>query len=56
MSASARKEWANTMPNVAKSWAASLEKKGIPARAVLTYYMDKMRANKQPILRHWDKE
>lgn len=56
MSAAARKEWADTMPNVAKSWAASLEKKGLPGRAVLSYYMDKMRANNQPILRQWDKE
>lgn len=56
MSQAARREWAYNMPNVAKSWAASLEKKGLPARAILTYYMDKMRANNQPILRQWDKE
>ena len=56
MSPAARQEWANNMPNVAKSWAASLEKKGLPARAILNYYMDKMRANNQPILRQWDKE
>ncbi len=56
MSQAARKEWANKMPNVAKDWAASLEKKGIPGRAVLKSYMDAMRAANQPILRHWDKE
>ncbi len=56
MSQAARKEGANKMPNVAKDWAASLEKKGIPGRAVLKSYMDAMRAANQPILRHWDKE
>ena len=56
MSDTERKKWASTMPNVAKEWATTLEKKGIPAKAILTAYMDKMRANKQPILRQWDKE
>ena len=56
MPQSERVRWAKTMPNVAKDWAASLEKKGIPGRAVLTSYMDTMRAANQPILRHWDKE
>ena len=56
MSDADRKKWATTMPNVAKDWAATLEKKGIPAKAILSAYMDTMRANKQPILRQWDKE
>ena len=51
-----RMHWAKTMPNVAKDWTANLEKKGIPAKAVLKAYMDKMRAANQPILRQWDKE
>jgi C4-dicarboxylate-binding protein DctP len=51
-----RMHWAKTMPNVAKDWTAELEKRGIPGRAVLKAYMDKMRAANQPILRHWDKE
>lgn len=51
-----RKKWAMSMPNVAKGWADALEKKGIPARQMLTVYMDKMRAAHQPILRQWDKE
>ncbi len=51
-----RKHWAMTMPNVAKDWAADLEKRGLPARQILTAYMDKMRAAHQPILRQWDKE
>lgn len=56
MSQADRKAWAMSMPNVAKGWVASLEKKGIPAREILVAYMDKMRAAKQPIIRQWDKE
>jgi TRAP-type C4-dicarboxylate transport system substrate-binding protein len=56
MSEAGRLDWANRMPNVAKDWAASLEKKGIDGNAVLKAYMDTMRASNQPILRHWDKE
>ncbi len=56
MSQAERQKWAKTMPNVAKDWAASWEKKGVPANAVLKAHMDVMRAAKQPILRHWDKE
>lgn len=56
MSAADRAEWANTMPNVAKDWAASLEKKGLPGKALLASYMDTMRAAGQPIVRQWDKE
>ena len=56
MSAAERLDWAKKMPNIAKDWAASLEKKGIPGNAILTSYMDAMRAANQPILRQWDKE
>jgi C4-dicarboxylate-binding protein DctP len=56
MSAAERLNWARTMPNVAKGWAASLEKKGIPGREILAGYMDIMRKAGQPILRQWDKE
>ncbi|MDA1327204.1 MAG: TRAP transporter substrate-binding protein DctP, partial [Proteobacteria bacterium] len=56
MTQAQRVNWANSMPNVAKDWTSNLEKKGIPAKAVLRAYMDKMRAANQPILRQWDKE
>jgi len=56
MSTADRKSWASAMPNVAKDWAASLEKKGMPGKAILGAYMDAMRASGQPILRQWDKE
>ncbi len=56
MSQAARKGWANNMPNIAKSWAAGLDKKGLPGTKMLKSYMNKMRAAKQPALRQWDKE
>lgn len=56
LSQSERQKWAKTMPNTAIAWADRLEKKGIPGKAILTEYMDSMRAANQPILRQWDKE
>lgn len=56
VSADARLKWANKMPNIAKEWAAGLDKKGLPGTKLLSAYMDKMRAANQPILRQWDKE
>ena len=56
MSDSQREAWAYGMPNIAKEWAAGLEKKGVPAKAILGSYMDTMRKAKQPIVREWDKE
>ena len=56
MSQAERQQWADAMPNVAKDWVDSLEKKGMPGRVVLKSYMDTMRKNNQPILRQWDKE
>lgn len=51
-----RIKWAKTMPNIAKDWAAELDKQNLPGTKMLTAYMDKMRAAKQPIVRQWDKE
>lgn len=56
MSADQRQVWADTLPNIAKEWAASIDAKGLPGTKVLTSYMDKMRAANQPIARHWDRE
>lgn len=56
MSNSERDQWAMKMPNIAKEWAANLDKKGLPGREILTFYMDTMRANGQRISRHWDRE
>lgn len=51
-----RRQWAARLPNLAKEWAQDMERRGIPGRRILKDYMDIMRANDQPILRHWDRE
>ncbi len=56
MSAEARANWARSMPNIAKDWAAGLDKKGLPGTKLVRAYMDRMRAANQPIVRHWDRE
>ena len=48
--------WAKAMPNIAKEWAARVEAKGFAGNKVLKAYMDKLRANKIPLVREWDKE
>lgn len=49
-----RDEWAATLPNIAQEWVASLEAQGVPAQAILTDYMDAMRAADQTVARDWD--
>jgi hypothetical protein len=44
------------MPNLAREWAEDLERRGLPGNRILVDYMDIMRANGQPIVRHWDRE
>lgn len=56
MSGGERKEWALMLPNIAKEWAATQDKKGLPGTKILTTYMNAMRAANQPVLRQWDKE
>ena len=51
-----RSEWAASLPNMAQEWAEDLEERGLPGRQILRDYMDIMRANNQPIVRHWDRE
>lgn len=51
-----RVAWAQRLPNMALEWAETLESQGLPGRRILTEYMDIMRANDQPIVRHWDRE
>lgn len=48
--------WAKTMPNLAKDWAQSMDKQGLPGTKALAMFMDEMRkAGVRPI-RDWDKE
>ncbi len=50
------RKWAHELPNLAKEWAAGLDKVGAQGSEMLTFYMDAMRAAKQPIERQWDRE
>ena len=56
LTAEQRQEFAATMPNIAEVWVADLEQRGLPGKQILEDYMDIMRANDQPIVRHWDRE
>jgi TRAP-type transport system periplasmic protein len=51
-----RELWAREMPNIAKEWAASLDKKGLPGTKMLDTYMDLLRAHHIAVARQWDKE
>ncbi|TDJ28221.1 MAG: C4-dicarboxylate ABC transporter [Gammaproteobacteria bacterium] len=51
-----RREWAASVPDLAGAWVADIEQRGLPGRELLQAYMNTMRANGQPILRHWDRE
>ena len=51
-----RQAWAQSLPNMAREWAEDLERRGFPGRRILTDYMNIMRENNQPIVRHWDRE
>jgi len=51
-----RRAWAMGLPNIADDWVEDMEQRGLPGRAILEDYMDIMRANDQPIMRHWDRE
>jgi len=51
-----RRTWAMGLPNIAKEWAEDMEERGMPGNDILRDYMDVMRANDQPIMRHWDRE
>ena len=48
--------WASAMPNLAKEWAQSMDKQGLPGTKALSMFMDELRkAGVRPI-RDWDKE
>ncbi|RMD95796.1 MAG: C4-dicarboxylate ABC transporter permease [Alphaproteobacteria bacterium] len=51
-----RRAWAAGMDNAAKEWATSLDAKGLPGTAILSLYMETMRAAGATPLRDWDKE
>jgi len=51
-----RRRWAMKLPNVPKQWAATWEKKGLPANKILQAYLDGLRAGGEKLARNWDKE
>ena len=56
VSAELRQNWADSLPNIAREWAAAADGNGLPGSKVLEAYMDMMRDADQPIARQWDKE
>jgi TRAP-type C4-dicarboxylate transport system substrate-binding protein len=50
-----RKRWADKLPNVPMEWAASMEKKGLPGKAMLSGYLDGLRSRGVKLARDWDK-
>lgn len=48
-------KWANAMPNIAKEWAANLDKQGLPGSKALSAYMEEMRKGGAKPVRDWDK-
>jgi TRAP-type C4-dicarboxylate transport system substrate-binding protein len=51
-----RVKWAHMMPNIAKEWAESVDKRGLPGTLVLKTFMDELRARNIAMARQWDKE
>jgi hypothetical protein len=43
------------MPNIAKEWAARLEKRGLPGNKLVATYVAEMRAMNVEVTRDWDK-
>jgi TRAP-type C4-dicarboxylate transport system substrate-binding protein len=56
MSKEDSKAWATSLPPLGLDWIKHIEGRGLPGKAVLTAYMDNMRAAKQRVIRNWDKE
>jgi len=55
MSAAERERWIKALPNIASDWVKASEAKGVPARQVLSTYMDSLRQRGVKPTRDWDK-
>jgi TRAP-type C4-dicarboxylate transport system substrate-binding protein len=55
MSDAERKRWADKLPNVPMQWAAAMEKKGLPGKAMLKGFLDGLRSRGVKLVRDWDK-
>ncbi|MEO1705811.1 MAG: C4-dicarboxylate TRAP transporter substrate-binding protein [Pseudomonadota bacterium] len=53
MSAEARADWANSMPNIAQEWAAGLDAKGEPGTEMLNAYLAKLKDAGYTPVRDW---
>lgn len=51
-----RKQWAFEMPNIAKQWAASMDKQGKPGTKALDALMNEARKAGIKPIRNWDRE
>lgn len=51
-----KQRWIDGLPNIAESWVAATEARGIPAGEVLRTYMDAVRRRGSEPLRNWDLE
>lgn len=54
-----RRRWAFQLPNIAKEWAARVDKRGLPGTKLLNAYMAELRKlpnAKKDMVRQWDKE
>jgi TRAP-type C4-dicarboxylate transport system substrate-binding protein len=51
-----QKRWAEKLPNIPMEWAASMEEKGQPGKAMLKGYLDGLRKRNVTLVRDWDKE
>jgi hypothetical protein len=50
-----KQKWLDGMPNIAERWAEATEARGIPAKRVLSAYMDAVRSRGGMPLRQWDR-
>lgn len=55
LSAAERKRWADTLPPLARDWAADLDKKGLAGSKVLKAYVDGLAAEGVKMPRDWTK-
>lgn len=55
LSAAERKRWADTLPPLARDWAADLDKKGLAGSKVIKAYMDGLAAEGVKMPRDWTK-
>jgi len=51
--AAKRQRWADTIPNVARAWAADLQSKGSPGNEVLKACMDELTKSGAVLPRDW---